>query len=202
MKNTLPGQTNPCPCLLGFAAVFICAALAAGLCSAAQEGGGFTRTEAVYSLPEVTLVRQDGASVSLSRELDDGHPVMVSFIFTSCAVICPMLSHLMSQVQQKLAKGGEKRHMVSISIDPEQDTPARLLEYAKKFRAGSGWQFYTGTAQTSIDVQKAFNAYRGDKDNHAPLIFMRASPGKPWVRIEGFATSDDLLHEYRRMIGQ
>ena len=202
MKNSVLRQTNPHPCFLGFAAVFICVALAAGQCFAEQEGGGFMRSEAVYSLPEATLVRQDGASVSLSRELDDGRPVILGFIFTSCAVICPMLSHVMSQVQQKLVEGGDKVLLVSISIDPEQDTPARLLEYAKKFRAGRGWQFYTGTAQTIIDVQKAFNAYRGDKDNHAPLIFMRASPGKPWVRIEGFATSDDLVREYRRMIRQ
>ena len=52
------------------------------------------RSEAVYSLPEETLVRQDEAIVSLPKELDDGRPVMVSFIFTSCAAICPMLSHL------------------------------------------------------------------------------------------------------------
>ena len=91
-------------------------------------------------------------------------------------------------------------HLVSISIDPEEDSPARLSEYAKKLKAGTGWQFYTGTAQASIDVQKAFDAYHGDKMNHLPLIFLRTAPGNPWVRLNGFVSADDLIREYHSLI--
>jgi protein SCO1/2 len=85
--------------------------------------------------------------------------------------------------------------LVSISTDPEQDSPARLHAYAQQFHAERGWDHYTGTLSASIAVQRAFGAYHGDKMSHAPLTLMRAAPGKPWVRLDGFATGRDLLAE-------
>jgi protein SCO1/2 len=142
------------------------------------------------------LVRDDGLKVQLAREINDGRPVLLNFIYTTCPGICPLMSQVFSQFQARLGDQRDKVHMISISIDPEQDTPRRLREYAKQFGAGSQWQHYTGTVDASIAAQKAFNAYGGDKMSHDPLTLMRAAPGKPWVRIVGFATSEDLLQQY------
>jgi protein SCO1/2 len=149
-----------------------------------------------YAVPAIWLVRDDGQKVLLSQELDDGRPTVLNFIYTTCPGICPLMSQVFSRFQTRLGAEREKLHMVSISIDPEQDTPARLRQYAKQFKAGSQWQHYTGTVGASIAAQKAFNAYNGDKMSHDPLTLMRAAPGKPWVRIDGFATPDDLLEQY------
>ena len=149
-----------------------------------------------YKIPDVTLVRDDGKKVPFVKELDDGRPVLMNFIYTTCPGICPVMSHVFSQFQERVGADRIKLHMVSISIDPEQDTPARLRAYAKKFSAGSQWQHYTGTVQASVLAQKAFDAYRGDKMSHDPLTLMRAAPGKPWVRVDGFASADDLLQQY------
>jgi protein SCO1/2 len=105
------------------------------------------------------------------------------------------------QLQEKLGNDRKRAHLVSISIDPEQDTPAVLREYAKRFEAGNGWRYYTGTAEASIATQRAFDVYRGDKMNHAPVTLLRAAPGKPWTRIEGFASADELLNKYREITG-
>ncbi len=78
----------------------------------------------------------------------------------------------------------------------------RVRKYAKKFKAGPEWQHYTGALQASIAVQNAFDAYRGDKMNHVPITLLRASPVKPWIRLEGFASPDALIGEYRRLIEQ
>jgi protein SCO1/2 len=159
----------------------------------------FARSTARYNLPDVSVVRQDGKKLSFLKEINDGRPVVLSFIFASCSAICPMLSHLLSKVQTKLSKDGQKYHLVSISIDPENDTPDVLIQYGKKFSAGSNWDFYTGTAESSLAIQKAFDAYRGDKMNHSSVIFMRAKPNKPWLRLEGFGSPDALIHEYHEM---
>jgi len=148
----------------------------------------------------VSLVREDGKSVSLPEELDDGRPVAVNVIFTTCATICPLTSQIFSQLQGKLGSDRDKVQMASISIDPEQDTPVRLAAYAKRYKAGPQWRFYTGTPQASVAVQRAFNAYRGDKMNHTPVTFLRAGRGQQWVRIEGFATADELAAELRGLI--
>jgi protein SCO1/2 len=153
-----------------------------------------------YKTPEVTLVRADGKRVSLPRELDDGRPVLLNFIFTTCSSICPLTSRTLEEFQRKLGSEAPSVHLMSISIDPEQDTPKRLAQYAQKFHAGPSWQYYTGTLAASIAAQRAFDVYRGEKMSHTPVTLMRATPGEPWLRIEGFATPDELLADYRKLL--
>jgi protein SCO1/2 len=166
----------------------------------AQIADELKRTEVAYKVPAVTLVRQDGTKVEFPQQLDDGHPVILDFIYTSCTSVCPVTSQVFSQLQDQLGKDRDNVHMISISIDPEYDTPARLTQYASKYHAGPEWQHYTGTTQASIAMQKAFDVYRGDKMDHSPVTFLRAAPGKPWVRLEGFATPDILVRAYRDLI--
>jgi len=156
-----------------------------------------TRSTTDYAIPDVKLVRQDGETVLLSDELSDGRPIALNFIYTTCTTICPLTSQTFAELQAKLGPRQSAVHLVSISIDPEQDTPARLRDYAKKFGAGPAWHFYTGTRAASIATQRAFNVDRGDKMNHAPVTVLRTAPGKPWVRLDGFATSDQMLKELR-----
>lgn len=158
------------------------------------------RQVAQYRLPTTQLVRSDGAKISFPQTLDDGRPVVLNFIYTSCTAICPVLSHSFAEFQRRLGADRERVHLVSISIDPEEDTPPRLREYAARFDAGPQWEFYTGSADASWRLQKAFQAWFGDKMHHRPVTFMRAAPGQSWVRLEGFATPEELLVEYRRLV--
>jgi protein SCO1/2 len=153
-----------------------------------------------YTLPSVMLVRDDGQSVSLKNELDDGRPVVLTFIYTSCTTICPVTSQTLSQLQSELGRDRDRVHIASISIDPEHDTPPRLREYATRFGAGPEWRHYTGTVAASIATQKAFNVYHEDKMSHNPVVLLRAAPGKPWLRIDGLASADDLLHAYQNLV--
>ena len=153
------------------------------------------RSIAGYTIPAIKLVRDDDKTVLLADEINDGRPVVLNFIYTTCTSICPLSSQILSQLQSKLGSNRDRVHLMSISIDPEQDTPPRLLEYAKKFNAGPSWQHYTGTLAASNAAQKAFDVYRGDKMSHTPVTLIRPAPGDPWLRIDGFATADSLLAE-------
>lgn len=159
------------------------------------------RTTLAYTIPDVRLVRQDGIPVKLREELNDGRPVVLAFIFTSCTTVCPLTSHTLSELQTKLGSERDRVHLVSITIDPEQDTPARLRAYAKTFNAGSEWQYYTGSLAASETAQRAFDVYRGAKMDHSPAILVRATPDAPWVRIDGFATADQLYAELPNLAG-
>ncbi|MEA3277045.1 MAG: SCO family protein [Pseudomonadota bacterium] len=163
------------------------------------EQTGYVRSEHRYQVPDLVLVDRHGQKVSLAEALDGAGPVLLNFIFTSCTTICPVLSGTFAQAQGSLGPGREEVRMYSVSIDPEQDTPARLSEYAQRYRAGDSWHFLTGSRDDVLAVQKAFDAYRGSKMNHIPLTFMRASPDAPWTRLEGFASTADLLREYEAL---
>src|SRR5437588_634333 len=52
----------------------------------------------------------------------------------------------------------------------------------------------------SLAAQRAFDVYRGEKMSHTPVTLMRAAPGKPWLRIEGFVTPDELVDDYRNLL--
>ena len=155
------------------------------------------RTTLNYIVPTITLMRDDGRSVRLADELNDDRPVVLNFIYTTCPGICPLASHIFSQLQRKLGADRDRVHLVSISIDPEEDTPARLREYAQRYGAGPSWQHYTGTVAASLAAQRAFEVYRGDKMGHTPVTLVRTAPGAPWIRFDGFATPDVLLQELR-----
>jgi protein SCO1 len=156
---------------------------------------GSKRTVLDYAVPSVKLVRDDGKVVQLNEEIDDGRPVVLSFIYTSCTTVCPVTSQTLAQLQSKLGPARELVHMVSITIDPEFDTPARLHDYAARFGAGPQWQHYTGTLPAVQTAQRAFGVYRGNKMEHAPVTLVRGVPGAQWVRIDGFATADQLMAE-------
>ncbi|GAB3774919.1 SCO family protein [Ramlibacter monticola] len=160
---------------------------------------GYERQVAQYRLPAIELVRADGTKASFPQELDDGRPVVLNFIYTSCTAICPILSQSFAEFQRRLGAEREQVRMVSISIDPEEDTPRRLSEYAQRFDAGRQWGFYTGSNAASVSLQKAFQAYYGGKMHHRPVTFLRPAPGQPWVRLDGFTSPDELLAEYRRL---
>lgn len=192
--------------LRAFAALFALAA--SGGVARAHEEGSFkvppprapVRSVREYVVPDVRLVRDDGKTVSLREELDDGRPVVVNFVFTTCTTICPLMSQAFARLQAKLGAERDRVHLVSISIDPEEDTPERLRAYAGRYRAGPEWRHYTGSAQASAAVQKAFGAFRGDKMNHTPVTFLRAAPGRSWVRVDGFASPDELLHQLHQLV--
>ena len=176
----------------------VCVAFVIAAAAVADTNSALQRSETAYVIPAVELVRDDGKTVSLPAELDDGRPVVLNFIYTSCSTICPLSSQVFAQFQRALGAKHEFVHLVSISTDPEQDTPARLHAYAQQFHAERGWDHYTGTVAASINVQRAFAAYHGDKMSHAPLTLLRSAPGKPWVRLDGFATGRDLLAERKQ----
>jgi protein SCO1/2 len=161
---------------------------------------GYARSVVSYAVPDTKLVDMDGKPFALRADVDGGDPVMLNFVFTTCSAICPVMSATFAQVQQRLAREGDRLRLVSISVDPEHDTPARLRDYATKFGAGPRWSFVTGSAEASIAAQRAFDVYRGDKMGHDPVTLMRAAPGEPWVRLDGFASAQELIEEYRRLV--
>lgn len=163
-----------------------------------SEHDSYVRTTARYTVPDVKLLDTDGAGIALPTRLAD-KPVILNFIFTSCGAVCPVMSRIFSQLQAALGPERDQVRMVSISIDPEQDTPAVLKAYADKYGAGPQWDMLTGSLNDSIAVQRAFNVYRSDKMEHLPTTFLRARPGQAWVRLDGFASATDILHEYHHL---
>lgn len=148
------------------------------------------------TLPAVRLRTQaGGAPVALADSIGEDRPVLLNFVFTSCTTICPPMTQIFAAAQERLGERRAQVRMISISIDPGQDTPARLREYAARFDAGPQWLFHTGSADAIDAVQRAFNVHRPDKMGHTPVTFVRARGSRQWVRLDGFASPEQLVRE-------
>lgn len=161
---------------------------------------GYTRRMQSLVIPDITVLGVDGERTSLVDELDHDQAVILNFIFTTCRAICPVMTGTFAAVQKQLGNEVGRVRMISISIDPEHDTPDTLLNYSKQYSRDANWRFFTGTLADVIAVQNAFDVYRGNKMNHVPVTFLRASRNTPWLRIEGFANADSLIQEYHRLL--
>jgi len=169
--------------------------------SVAWPGGTqYERSVRSYTIPDVVLIDADSKPARLREVLAGDEPVMLNFIFTTCSTICPVMVRVFADVPSRLGPAAKNLRMISISIDPENDTPAQLKSYAKTFGEGMRWRFLTGRVEDINNVQRAFGTYRGDKMSHEPLTLIREAGGKSWVRIDGFANPDDLAREYRKLV--
>jgi protein SCO1/2 len=113
----------------------------------------------ISEAPDFALRAEDGAEVALTQYR--GKVVAVTFIFTSCTDTCPVLTAKMATVQDDLGTAfGAKIAFLSITVDPEHDTPDVLREYAHTFGANStGWHFLTGSPEAIQDVERRYGVF-------------------------------------------
>ena len=150
------------------------------------------RSIASYQVPAVMLTDQDGREIALQALLQAAEPTVLNFVFTSCRAICPVLSNSFAALQRDAGAGVT---LISVSIDPEFDTPQVLQNYARRFSAGPSWRFLTGRAKDIVAVQRAFGAYPGEKNAHQPLTFLRRAGSHEWIRLTGFPSTGQMLSE-------
>ena len=164
--------------------------------AAPAETKHYKRSVERYNIPDVVLINQDGNKVRLASLLNSDHPVIVDFIYGTCTTICPVLSASFVNLQRKLGPAGKKLRLVSITIDPEHDSPKVMKDYLKRFRAQPGWDFLTGSRKDIDAVMKGFNAYIPDKMSHYPINLIRNPKDGSWVRLFGMLSSKEFLEEY------
>jgi len=95
----------------------------------------------LWQLPDFNLTERSGQAMSLADF--KGKVWVADFFYTTCPGPCPMMTSRLSALQDKLAGKADVR-LVSISLDPEKDTPEVLRQYAERFKAGPDWLFFTG----------------------------------------------------------
>jgi protein SCO1/2 len=118
------------------AAALVLAALAIGGC-------GTSALPVLSTLPDFTLTDQEGRP--FGAEALRGSVWVADFVFTRCPDVCPAITARMKALQDRLPAGDDPIRLVSISVDPEHDTPAVLTAYAARFGARPGWVFLTGS---------------------------------------------------------
>jgi protein SCO1 len=117
--------------------------------TAEREGGELPVLVQLAELPELRLVRSDGAAVT--RDDLAGTPWVADFVFSRCVTSCPILTARMKSIGGKLVEGEDFRR-VSISVDPEHDTPEVLSRYKEQRRLPDEWWWLTGEPEAVLTL--------------------------------------------------
>ncbi|WP_419709758.1 SCO family protein [Pseudomonas sp. NFX224] len=179
------------------------------LAHSADEHAGHTPAKSASSesaqvkFADVALVDQNGKTVRLEKDLVSNKIVVMSFIYTSCTTVCPVVSSIMGKVQKQLgSRVGTEVQLVSISIDPQRDDAKRLNDYARTFQNGPGWSWLTGSPQSVTETLKGLGSFSGDFKSHQPLILVGDGNSRHWTRYYGFTDPMVLSREVEKLSGQ
>jgi len=189
-----------------WAAALVAPALAVwpgvGLAHKAKEGG---RLSKIGPAPDFALTTQDGGALSLKALR--GKVVAATFIYASCTDTCPLLTAKMAGLPKRLgADFGSRVFFVSITVDPERDTPEALRRYADVHGANlAGWAFLTGPPATIREVARRYGVFvkkqeRGDVD-HTFLTSVIDPGGTLRVQYMGVRFDpEELLRDIRSVL--
>jgi len=164
-------------------------ALAVLALPAAHAADGDKHLPVIGTAQPFALTSQDGVPVALADLR--GKVVALAFIYTGCPDICPMLTQKMVDVQDALGpEFGAKVAFVSITLDPERDTPEVLKDYAQFWGAKSqGWSFLTGSLEAVRDVTRRYGVFFAKKEDgsveHSQLTTLIDADGQMRVQYLG-----------------
>jgi protein SCO1/2 len=144
------------------------------------------------------LVTQHSETVAFYSDVLRDKVVLVNFIFTRCADACPTQTARLAEVQSLLADLiGHGVLLVSISVDPERDTPRVLSEYAARFGEGDGWMFLTGAKADVDDLLRRLGQLTPVREAHTTLFLLgNAKPGH-WIKVHPDAAPDEIARQMR-----
>ncbi len=169
------------------------ACAAAGVLAPARGADFSVERSAAVRVPDVPLVTHERRRTTLARELAVDGPLWLNFVFTTCSTTCSLQTAVLAALQARLAAEGRRARFLSLTIDPDNDTPEQLAQFAQRFAIrGADWQFCTGRFDDLLRPQQAFDVYRGSKASHPPVVLLRAARQAPWWRVAGFPGAADL----------
>jgi len=152
------------------------------------------KTPAEKYFTDVELINQDGQTVRFYSDVLKNKVVIINTFFTTCTSICPPMNRNFEKIQDALGdRLGKNVFLVSISVDPETDTPTRLKEYGRRFHARPGWMFLTGKKENLDWALYKLGQYVETKDDHTSIFIIGNEPKGLWKKAFGLAKPDELI---------
>lgn len=146
-----------------------------------------------HYLANLSLVDQNGKRVDLYDDLIKNHTVVINSFFASCTGSCPVMARTFLHLQNKLGdRVGKDVTLVSITVDPEIDTPEKLKAYAEKMGAKKGWHFLTGTRAEVDAALGKIGQYTENREAHKNIIIAGNDRTGLWKKALAIAPSEEI----------
>lgn len=162
--------------------------------SPAEESAQKERQVIRTPVPDLALLNQDGRKVNFYSDLVKGKVVVINFVYTTCTAICPMMGRTFSGLQNLAGdRAGKDFHLVTVTTDPETDTPARLRAWGAKLGAKPDWTLVTGEKS---EIDKLIRALIGESVGtgvHTPIVLIGNDAKGTWTSASGLTSPSNLM---------
>lgn len=159
--------------------------------TAAQQDHGFGAVTPV-PLPNLKATDENGREIAL-RDLLAGRRTALQFIFTSCPTTCPLLGSLFQRVDRSLPPTAAEPQLLSITVDPAQDSPTRLAAWLQTFHHTPRWKALRLPPDSLRQLLRAFNIQPGPAVAHSLQIFLVDAEGRYIARTTALPTSIQVV---------
>jgi protein SCO1/2 len=158
------------------------------------KSAGEESSAAANYFTDVTLVDQDGQSRRFYSDLLKDKTVVINPFFTECKASCPVTEGKLLGLQKWLGdRLGKEVYILSISVDPGNDTPERLKAYAAKFEAKPGWYFLSGSKENVDFVLGRLGQKVNQRDDHLNILLIGNVPHQLWTKVPGIAATEKII---------
>jgi len=162
--------------------------------SSREVGDQPPRSPAQNYFTDTPLVDQDGRELRFYSDLLQGKVVVINSFFSSCTDSCPAMAGTLARIQDWLAdRIGKEARIISISVDPRNDTPPVLKQYAQRFKARPGWSFLTGKPQDVELVLQKLGQHVDAREDHLNIFIIGNERTGLWKKAFGLARPDDII---------
>jgi protein SCO1/2 len=143
---------------------------------------------------DVVLTDQEGRPQRLYSDLLAGKTVVIDAFFGDCTGSCPVMAATLARLQSALGdRLGRDLYLLSFSVDPQNDTPAKLKEYASHFGARPGWFFLTGKKENVDFALRKLGQYAERREEHSNLLIVGNERTGLWKKVFGLSKPEEIL---------
>jgi len=147
----------------------------------------------------LTLVDQHGSKVDLFEDLMRGKVVIINSFFATCHGSCPVMIATFKRIEEAF-KSDNRVSLISITVDPANDTPEKLNDLAKSLNAQKDWHFLTGTPQQVQAALAKLGLAVTSRDDHSNILLVGNLNTGLWKKVLGVAESAKVIDTVRTVV--
>ncbi len=149
---------------------------------------------------DARLSDMNGSPIDFARDAIKDRIVAINFIYSSCRTLCPLSSATFKLLQDRLSdRLGKDVWLISLTLDPQSDTPDRLREFADQFEPAPAWLWLTGAPANMETVLQGLGVSVANFREHAPLTLIGDAKFGRWTQLNAMPSPTQIEAELKRL---
>lgn len=153
--------------------------------------------ETRIQFPNARMLDASERNFALRDRINGGALVVINFSYTTCESICPLGNQILQFVDERRDEVSRPVHLLTITIDPTNDTPEKMREAAAAFGASENWHWLTSSPAVISEILDAADADVADIEFHDPVFLVGEMASGRYFRSLSMPDADEIISMLR-----